>query len=112
MKLVREIVGYPMSRDYRLLWSLAQRQSVVCIVDYHGGAQRDLSEAPPPMRDIAHTIRNQDGNVSVSARGVGYAGSIGTSEADDGVGIDEPVRARVPWFAAAGIGLPALPSVG
>ena len=42
--IVSEIKNYPVSRDYAKLWELAQKQSVVCVVDYIG------------CRDVAQTL--------------------------------------------------------
>lgn len=64
-EIVRDISGYETSRDYAKLWELAQRQSVVCVVDFFGGLDT-------PCRDIAQTIRNPH-EVHVSVRGRTYA---------------------------------------
>lgn len=86
--LIRNILGYPTSRDYARLWELAQTQSVVCAVDYD-----------TDCRDIAHTICRQYANcivVSVSARGICYL------EGDSRDGIEKFVtrceRANLEWI--------------
>jgi hypothetical protein len=65
----RELVGvirdpeyYPMSRDYGILWVLAHRQGVICVVD-------NLD-----CRDVAQTLAMDDtkGSVHVSSRGICY----------------------------------------
>lgn len=76
--VIRDLAGYTTSRDYRELWELAQRQSVVCIVD-------SSCRPRPVYRLVAQTITARDGLVSVRSRGTGYADSIGTSEQLDGV---------------------------
>ena len=55
-----------MSEDYALLWDLAQRQGVVCEVDYNF-----YHDDSPPIRDIAQTLF-RSGNVAISARGTCY----------------------------------------
>lgn len=67
---IHAISGYKTSRDYERLWELAQKASVICIVDmifYDGGA---------PSRDVAHTLFRAGGKYGpvceLSARGIGY----------------------------------------
>lgn len=69
--IVRDFSGYETSRDYVQLWSLAQKQAVVCVVDYHGGAFGDRSGSL--LRDIASTQWCPDTCwMQVGARGIGY----------------------------------------
>ena len=69
MKVVRSITGYRMSRDYALLWKLAQTQSVVCVCDY--GQMADLCWST--CRDVAQTICRPDTDwVAICARGIEY----------------------------------------
>lgn len=65
MNIIRNLTGYRMSRDYALLWNLAQKQSVVCVCDYGQGTK---------CRDVAQTISHEDGNpwVGICARGIEY----------------------------------------
>ena len=68
MRHVHAIMGYKTSRDYALLWKMAQKQSVVCLVDYP-------LDTAAVCRDIAHTICHVGVEVSylnISARGIGY----------------------------------------
>lgn len=58
--IIRNVTGYQTSRDYSLLWSLAQKQSIVCIVDYC-----------EDCRDVCHTIWNGR-YMQISSRGNGY----------------------------------------
>lgn len=84
MKIIRDLTGYSTSRDYRALYELAKIQSVVCIADYYGGAQRDLDGNPAPVyRDVCQTIAGY--GVQVSCRGVCYADDIGPGDDPDGV---------------------------
>jgi hypothetical protein len=67
MDTIFAITGYPTSQDYELLAFLMQRQSLLCIVDYHAG---DTS-----CRDVGKTLWSPDGATGVwqlSARGIGY----------------------------------------
>jgi hypothetical protein len=59
-EVIRDIKGYPTSRDYAKLWELAQKQSVVCVVDFG-----------KDCRDVAQTITNAC-YTHVSARGICY----------------------------------------
>lgn len=65
IEVIRDIGGYTTSRDYAKLWELAQKQSVVCVVDFDW-RDGDVS------RDVAHTIWNGR-HLHVSCRGVSYA---------------------------------------
>lgn len=70
---VHEISGYKTSRDYKRLWELAQRASVICIVDY----------GDSHYRDVAQTIfSNYDNNLAleIKVRGVGYIYGDGKSD--------------------------------
>lgn len=60
MNVVREIAGYQTSKDYKRLWEIAIKQSVLCVCDYH------------ECRDSAQTIYDSAGVLFVSARGVSY----------------------------------------
>ena len=62
MSCIRSITGYRMSRDYAVLWNLAQKQSVVCVCDYGSSHV---------CRDDAQTIC-RDGEVAICARGIEY----------------------------------------
>lgn len=64
-EIIRDISGYTTSRDYAKLWELAQKQSVVCVVDFDW---RDGEVS----RDVAHTIWSGR-YLQVSCRGVTYA---------------------------------------
>jgi hypothetical protein len=70
MKTIRDIYGYDTCVNYRLLWKIAQKQSVICIVDY----AFDRKEFPtdPIYRDVAHTIKRSDGELAICCRGVEY----------------------------------------
>ena len=62
---------YPVSRDYNLLYELAQTKCVICIVDFQG------------CRDVAATLvrRNDYGSeTDISARGIGYVASVNIEE--------------------------------
>lgn len=64
-----EVTGYETSRDYELLFELAKRQSVICIVDYN-----------KDCRDVAHTLFiGKMGQIS--ARGISYL-HVFTDESD------------------------------
>lgn len=59
---------YPLSKDYRMLWNLAQRHSIVCIVDMEHGK-------PGTARDITSTTHSPDWSpklVQVGSRGIGH----------------------------------------
>lgn len=63
--------AYPWSRDCAALWEAAQRQSVLCLVDY------DPRRTGRPSRDTAHTIwtsppDTEDEWLQISARGICY----------------------------------------
>ncbi|RJP48775.1 MAG: hypothetical protein C4586_08670 [Anaerolineaceae bacterium] len=69
--VIRDITDYSMSEDYELLWDLAQKQSVVCEVDYDS-RNNDPSK---PIRDIAATRSHKHRDeivVEVEVRGYGY----------------------------------------
>lgn len=79
---------YPTSRDYDKLIRLMQAgHELVCFVDYSFPSDERTT---PPVRDIARTryeapIEGQyDGHayLSVSSRGIGYAGGLRLSEAE------------------------------
>jgi len=62
-EIIRDVIGYPMSRDYRRLAELARITSVICVVDNDD------------MRDLAHTLyygRGEEGAWYVSVRGTCY----------------------------------------
>jgi len=107
--LVRDLSGYTMSRDYRRLWNLAQVQSVVCVVDYGGGAQRDLDADPYVCRDVAHTICHSSWtpsgerapSVNVSARGICYVGAM-PEEGVEGF-VRQAEAANLEWIVPAWI---------
>jgi hypothetical protein len=61
---IRNIKDYPVSTNYEKLWELAQKQGVICIVDY----DRINSWL---VRDVCSTIFSQH-NYEVSARGIAY----------------------------------------
>jgi len=72
-RLVRmsEYHEYNVSRDYNLLYELAQTKCVVCIVDFQG------------CRDVAATLvrRNDYGSeTDISARGICYVASVNIDE--------------------------------
>lgn len=64
MPHARDIIGYPLSKDYALLAQLMLEQSVICIVDYQD------------VRDVAQTLYSEYGPdmtvFQVSARGISY----------------------------------------
>lgn len=64
---------YQFSRDYELLWELAQRSAVVCFIDYRF-RWNDKSENP--CRDVASTMcLREDGmmhHISIGVRGLSY----------------------------------------
>ena len=62
MNVIRNVGGYETSRDYKALFDLMTKSSVVCVVDY--GSSGDC-------RDVAHTLYH-DGVYQVSARGISY----------------------------------------
>ena len=62
MDTVRNIEGYKTSRDYKELFEMMTKASVVCVVDY-GETGR--------CRDVAHTLF-RDGVYQISARGISY----------------------------------------
>jgi len=49
MTIIRDITGYAVSRDYAKLYEMAQKQSVVCVVDY-----RNFHD-DPITREVART---------------------------------------------------------
>lgn len=64
MDIVNEPAGYQTSRNYARLWDLAQKQSVVCLVDY-------LMTTGNPCRDVCKT--SWDGTtMRMNARGISY----------------------------------------
>jgi len=67
-EVIRDVVGYRVSRDYRLVWELARRQGVVCVVDYTDGARLAREER---LRDVCATLCI-DGTVHLSVRGCCY----------------------------------------
>lgn len=76
MSVICDIEGYTTSRDYAALWELAQKQSVVCVVDY------DWRDGTKASRDIAQTIASpwsiggMDNRITIGVRvrGIEYAG--------------------------------------
>lgn len=62
MKIVRNIEGYELSRDYKALFEQMTKSSVVCIVNYGHTAS---------CRDVAHTLYRDD-VYQISARGISY----------------------------------------
>lgn len=60
MPTIRNIANYPMSEDYELLFELAQNQSVVCEVSYHG-----------KYKDVAQTLFTEDW-FEMGIRGLAY----------------------------------------
>ena len=64
--MIRNPTGYVTTKDYRLLFEEAQRESIICLCQYGNDCT-----------DVAHTIWGSD-IMSVSARGTGYvtAGNI------------------------------------
>ena len=69
------IAKYKTSRDYSLLWDLAQDQSIVCVVDYRFGP----ADEGPACRDVCHTLK-PGYFLEVSARGIGYVTAANISE--------------------------------
>ena len=67
--LVRKIRGYKTSKDYKKLFELAQKQSIVCICNYSKNC-----------RDVAHTLAERDNTLSVSARGTSYITGFGLDD--------------------------------
>jgi hypothetical protein len=55
MKVIGNIEGYPTSIDYVELWELAQKASVICIVDGMGSA---------PPRELSHTVTIEDDGIT------------------------------------------------
>jgi hypothetical protein len=62
---IYQLTGYTTSKDYKLLFELMQKTSVICIIDY------DFSDLTEPSRDIAKTAY-KDGDYQIGARGISY----------------------------------------
>jgi hypothetical protein len=75
---IRNLSNYYLSKDYEALYELAQKQSVVCIVDYFS------------CRDVCQTLYNSYSNViEVCSRGHGY---IFAENMEDFIAICEPLN--------------------
>lgn len=68
--------GYPVSRDYALLWRMAKDSRVVCFVDYRSREPSRL----PTLRDVAHTLNPHDDVMQISVRGVCYVWAEGQDD--------------------------------
>lgn len=61
MTIQRNLLNYPFSKDYKKLYELAKKQSVVCVLDHLG------------CRDVCQTIYIDSANYTeVVARGICY----------------------------------------
>lgn len=75
---MRTIEGYNTSRDYAKLWALAQKQDVVCFVDY-GMLSRDVCNTSTCMVGIKCQGKKSD-YVDIVARGICYLSANTESE--------------------------------
>lgn len=85
---------YFTDKNYDDLWAIAQRQGIVCIVNY---SSPQFGDSPnPPCRDVAHTIAlvgEKAVQISVSARGITYFSAMSQDEF-----IRECERVNLDWI--------------
>ena len=100
MALIRTVKGYATSTDYRKLWELAQRQSVVCLVQHQVQYRwaTGQNSVGGNLMDVAQTIAMPDDSgkvwcIDISCRGSNYVQGFGIDDF-----AEQCQRANVQWL--------------
>ena len=64
---MRQLTTYNLSTDYEKLYVLADKQTIVCEVDFSFGKDDDFKS-----RDICSTKKISDGLIEIGSRGICY----------------------------------------